>query len=212
MRAPPRSDESGLGLRSRALPALLVLLAVLAGLSPARAAPVTTQAPLPIAQAAPAAARAPGPLSTDGITSRSGYDWPVAGDGGDPAVLRRFDPPPLPWLPGHRGVDLAAEVGAPVRAAGPGTVAFAGMVAGRPVVSIQHPDGLRTTYEPVAPTVQAGDAVERGDEIGRLDGAGSHCESACLHWGVRTGTDDYLDPLVLLGAEVVIRLYPPAQG
>ena len=165
-----------------------------------------------MARAAPVMTRAPDLVSTDSTASRSGYDWPVAGDGGDPTVLRGFDPPPLPWLPGHRGVDLAAELSAPVRAAGPGTVAFAGMVAGRPVVSIQHPDGLRTTYEPVTPTVQAGDAVETGDLIGRLDDAGSHCESACLHWGVRTGTDDYLDPLVLLGAEVVIRLYPPAQG
>lgn len=198
MRAAPRSDEPGVRLGSRALPALLVILAVLAGLAPARAAPVMV--------------RAPGPLTTDITTSRSGYDWPVTGDGDAPAVLRRFDPPPLPWLPGHRGVDLAVEVGAPVRAAGPGTVAFAGMVAGRPVVSIQHPDGLRTTYEPVTPRVRAGDAVERGDLIGRLDDAGSHCESACLHWGVRTGTDDYLDPLVLLGAEVVIRLYPSVQG
>lgn len=127
-------------------------------------------------------------------------------------MLRGFDPPPQPWLAGHRGVDLAAEVGTVVRSAGPGTVAFAGMVAGRPVVSVQHPDGLRTTYEPVTPTVQAGDAVEQGTELGELTDAGSHCPTACLHWGVRTGADAYLDPLLLVGEEVVIRLYPPAPG
>ncbi|WP_235912235.1 murein hydrolase activator EnvC family protein [Ruania zhangjianzhongii] len=223
------------------LSALLLALAVLAGIAPARAAPANTPTPGPLLLA-PAGARGTGsldtgplltgplgtrplstgppatrplstePLPTDISTSQSGYDWPVAGDGGAPAVLRRFDPPPLPWLSGHRGVDLAAEAGATVRAAGPGTVAFAGMVAGRPVVSIQHTDGLRTTYEPVTPTVQAGDAVDRGSMIGQLSDAGSHCESTCLHWGVRTGRDDYLDPLLLLGAEVVIRLYPPTQG
>ena len=152
------------------------------------------------------------PVATETAGTRSGYDWPVPGDGGEPDVLRGFDPPPQPWLPGHRGVDLSAEVGAPVLAAGPGTVAYAGTVAGRPVVSIQHADGLRTTYEPVTPSVQAGDAVETGSILGRLNDTGSHCESACLHWGVRTGTDSYLDPLLLVGAEVVIRLYPPAQG
>ena len=45
-------------------------------------------------------------------------------------VVRRFSPPPHPWLPGHRGVDLAGRPGAVVRAAGAGTVVFAGTVAG----------------------------------------------------------------------------------
>ena len=155
--------------------------------------------------------QATGPHAADVPAPRSTYDWPVGGDRGEADVLRRFDPPPLPWLPGHRGVDLAAEAGAPVRAAGAGTVAFAGMVAGRPVVSIQHTDGLRTTYEPVTPVVQAGDDVERGSVIGQLSDTGSHCAQTCLHWGVRTSADAYLDPLMLLGEEVVIRLYPPAQ-
>jgi murein DD-endopeptidase MepM/ murein hydrolase activator NlpD len=61
----------------------------------------------------------------------------------------------LPFGPGHRGVDLAAVAGAPVLAAGAGTVVFAGTVAGRGVVSVDHSGGLRTTYEPVLPTVTA---------------------------------------------------------
>ena len=150
------------------------------------------------------------PVMAEALAPAGGYDWPVAGD--PPTVLRSFDPPARPWLPGHRGVDLAAAAGAPVRAAGAGTVAFAGPVAGRPVVSIQHSDGLRTTYEPVAPTVQAGDAVETGTVLGHLAEGGLHCATACLHWGVRTGDEAYLDPLVLLGAEVIVRLYPPGQG
>ncbi|WP_022916858.1 M23 family metallopeptidase [Ruania albidiflava] len=137
----------------------------------------------------------------------TGYDWPVAGD--PPQVVQVFDPPPKPWLPGHRGVDLAAVAGARVRAAGPGTVVFAGQVAGRPVVSIQHDGGLRTTYEPVTAQVQAGDAVETGTVLGQLVDTGAHCATACLHWGLRTGTDRYLDPLLLVGQEVRIRLYPP---
>jgi hypothetical protein len=74
-------------------------------------------------------------------------------------MVRRFDPPPRPWLPGHRGVDLAADPGAPVYAAGPGVVRFAGEVAGRGVVSVDHAGGLRTTYEPVTPAVTEGRAA-----------------------------------------------------
>nr|BFE87385.1 hypothetical protein GCM10020093_099860 [Planobispora longispora] len=40
-------------------------------------------------------------------------------------ILRRFSPPPQPWLAGHRGVDLAAAPGAEVRSAGPGRVGHA---------------------------------------------------------------------------------------
>src|SRR5947209_1444726 len=75
----------------------------------------------------------------------TGYRWPLDGR---PAVVRAFAPPPRPWLPGHRGVDLGAAPGTIVRAAGAGTVSFAGRVAGRGVVSVAHPGGLRTTYEP----------------------------------------------------------------
>lgn len=136
------------------------------------------------------------------------YQWPLAGQ---PEVTRRFDPPAQRWLPGHRGVDLAGTPGAVVDAAGPGTVYFAGPVAGRGVVSVAHPDGLRTTYEPVTPVVAAGDRVAAGDPIGVLDSGHAGCPvDTCLHWGLRRG-DDYLDPLALLGLGR-IRLLPRDQA
>ena len=52
-------------------------------------------------------------------------------------MVRPFDPPPQPWLAGHRGVDLAGEPGAAVVSAAAGTVIFAGVVAGRGVVSVR---------------------------------------------------------------------------
>jgi murein DD-endopeptidase MepM/ murein hydrolase activator NlpD len=132
------------------------------------------------------------------------FGWPLAGS---PPVTRAFEPPLDPFGPGHRGVDLAAAPGAPVLAAGAGVVAFAGMVAGRPLVSVDHPGGLRTTYEPVDPTVAAGQAVARGSPIGTLLVGHAGCPAAaCLHWGVRRG-EVYLDPLTLLRA-VRIRLLP----
>src|SRR5690242_21737983 len=83
-----------------------------------------------------------------------------------PAVLRAFDAPSPNWQRGHRGVDLAAVPGQPVYAAGQGTVVFAGDLAGRPVVSIAHPGGLRTSYEPVAAAVQRGQLVAAGSRLG----------------------------------------------
>ncbi|SDD21491.1 M23 family metallopeptidase [Glycomyces harbinensis] len=122
-------------------------------------------------------------------------------------LLTGFDPPPLPWLPGHRGVDLAAAGAQAVLAAGAGTVVFAGDLAGRGVVSIAHPGGLRTTYEPVEPLVATGEAVSAGQTIGTLQPGHVSCpNAACLHLGLKRGPL-YLDPLLLFGAGKV-RLLP----
>ena len=130
--------------------------------------------------------------------------WPVP----DPHVTRRFDPPPHPWLAGHRGVDLAAPPSTPVHSAAAGTILFAGTIAGRGVVSVAHPGGLRTTYEPLTiGSLQVGNVVAAGEQLGMLAAGHAGCPAeACLHWGLRRG-DDYLDPLTLLGAGRV-RLLP----
>jgi murein DD-endopeptidase MepM/ murein hydrolase activator NlpD len=148
---------------------------------------------------------APGdPAYPDDPAGRGGYRWPVAGQ---PVVTRGFSPPPRPWLAGHRGVDIAGTPGEVIRAAGSGVVAFAGEVAGTGVVSVDHPGGLRTTYEPVAALVHAGQPVVAGQPIGTLAGGHPGCPvAACLHWGLRRGAE-YLDPLLLLHAAPV-RLYP----
>ncbi|GAB3298795.1 peptidoglycan DD-metalloendopeptidase family protein [Epidermidibacterium keratini] len=134
------------------------------------------------------------------------WSWPLT----PPQVTRYFDPPAVKWGAGHRGVDLAGGAGQPVSAAGDGTVAFVGMVAGRPVISIDHPSGLRTTYEPVASTLTAGATVSEGQQIGVLDAGHAGCPvAACLHWGVRRG-ETYLNPLILLGL-LEVRLLPLAD-
>ena len=127
-----------------------------------------------------------------------------------PSVTRPFEPPPDPFGAGHRGVDLAGRAGDPVVSAGDGVVAFAGMVAGRPVVSVDHDNGLRTTYEPVESEVGAGQRVRRGAPIGRLAAGHGDCPAdGCLHWGLRRGTT-YLDPMTLLRPPRV-RLLPLAD-
>ncbi|MFC5657624.1 M23 family metallopeptidase [Streptomyces nogalater] len=139
--------------------------------------------------------------------------WPV---GVRPPVLRGWQPPPTVYGPGHRGVDLAAPAGSPVRAVAPGRVLFAGRVAGRGVVSLEvRGTDLRTTYEPVRASVRAGDEVGAGEVVGALE-TGAHCGTTpCVHWGLlRGGT--YLDPLSLLPPWLLnggpSRLLPPQPG
>ncbi|MCZ2812666.1 M23 family metallopeptidase [Modestobacter sp. VKM Ac-2979] len=148
---------------------------------------------LPAASAAPTAApdaSTPAPAPAAGL-----WGWPLPGA---PTVGRPFDAPATPYAAGHRGVDLTGAVDGQVLSAGDGVVAFAGMVAGRPVVSVDHADGLRTTYEPVTAGVAAGQSVARGSPLGVLAAGHAGCPvDACLHWGLRRG-ETYLDPLALL--------------
>lgn len=191
--------------------ALTTVLAM--GTAPALAS--SARAPAPSGAAVLGAASFPGPV---GLAVQAAavptappppppavrYRWPIDGA---PTVTRPFQPPPERWLPGHRGVDLAGTPGMVVRASGAGVVDFAGMVAGRGVVSINHPGGLRTTYEPLTPSVVAGQAVAVGDPIGVLVAGHAGCAGpVCLHWGLRSG-DMYLNPLSLLGIARV-RLLP----
>lgn len=133
--------------------------------------------------------------------------WPLDPE---PEVVRGFEPPPSPYASGHRGADLAGTPGQVVRSALPGTVAFAGSIGGKPVVTVRH-GARRTTYEPVVATVSVGDRVTAGDPVGHLVVTDSHCfPAACLHWGLIVGTGDaevYADPLTLVGAGPV-RLLP----
>ncbi|QGU04902.1 M23 family metallopeptidase [Corynebacterium comes] len=133
------------------------------------------------------------------------YVSPTTGAPAATGVLRAFDKPAHNWLPGHRGVDLALGVGSPVLAAGEGVVVFAGVVAGTPTVSIDHADGIRTTYQPVHARVAGGDEVAGGEVIGLLGYPGDGWPG--LHWGARAGPSDYLNPLSLLAAPT-IRLKP----
>lgn len=180
-------------LRVLAIAAVVGALASTAALAPASPfpAPAPTGLPADLAEAtAPAAG-----------TTADTYDWPVT----PAAVVRPFDDPAEPWLPGHRGVDLAGVVGGTVHAAADGVVAFAGSVAGKPVVSIDHADGIRTTYEPVLAVVVLGQGVSRGEAIGTL--AAGHGTGSDLHWGARRGPRTYVDPTLLVAIEAVIRLW-----
>jgi murein DD-endopeptidase MepM/ murein hydrolase activator NlpD len=160
-----------------------------------------------LATAAPGAGPTPParPQGTGGyVEPAARYGWPLAPA---PTVSRPFQPPSAPYGPGHRGVDLIGTEGQPVLAAGDGAVVYAGPLADRGVVSIDHPDGLRTSYEPVRASVRPGQLVRRGEPVGTLAAGHLGCRAeACLHWGLRRD-GQYLDPLLLV-RRAHVRLLP----
>lgn len=98
----------------------------------------------------------------------------------------------------HRGADLAARPGTPVRSACAGTVAHAGPVAAQGRVVTVRCGPRRVTYLPLARvSVRAGAAIPAGAEIGTV--AGGH---GGLHLGVRRAADRYAyeDPLALIAS------------
>lgn len=160
------------------------------------------------------------PLALTLAVAASPMSATAPGDTGDrfiwplhprPAVTRNFEKPQERWNRGHRGVDLAGVSDQRVVAAGPGIVVYAGSLAGRPLVSIEHDGGLRTTYEPVKPLVKPGQRVTGGSSIGTLLPGHPGCSAtACLHWGALRGAAsraNYLDPIALL-AFTPLRLKP----
>ncbi|MCZ2261728.1 M23 family metallopeptidase [Isoptericola sp. QY 916] len=155
----------------------------------------------------PAGAAAPPGGPEGSRPAVEGWTRPVPGD-----VAHPFDPPAEEWGAGHRGADLAAGVGEEVRSPGAGVVSFAGQVAGKPVVVVEHPGGLRSTFEPVTAVARRGDAVAAGGVVGTLAAVPGHCAPAgCLHWGVLRG-ELYLDPLALLGEAPPVVLLPGAPA
>lgn len=117
-------------------------------------------------------------------------------------VTRPFEPPPHPYGPGHRGVDLAAGPGDAVRAPVAGEVLFAGRVAGQTWVTLRHGSRLVTTYGDLAAlAVTPGQRVGAGDRLGVVPATADH-----VHWGARLD-GAYIDPLTLL-----VRWLPALAG
>jgi hypothetical protein len=134
--------------------------------------------------------------------ANAAWTWPVSGE-----VITPYRNGSDPYATGqHRGIDIAAPVGAAVRAAAGGDVRFAGTAGSSGVtISIRTAGGYDTSYLHLsALEVRAGAHVSAGDRIGAVGTTGSagtrSATAPHLHFGVRdAGTrHSYHDPLAFL--------------
>jgi len=110
-------------------------------------------------------------------------EWSPPVDG---PVVRGYEPPARPYGPRHLGIDFGVSPGTPVRAAGDGVVAFAGLVGRSRSVAVEHPVGRRTTYAYLRTVVvRPGAPVQRGDVLGFSGGTGPGHRNDVVHFGYR---------------------------
>ncbi|WP_311453030.1 M23 family metallopeptidase [uncultured Rothia sp.] len=177
---------------------------------------------------APVLSSASVPSTVELTASRLRYRSPTAEF--RPRVVHPFEKPAQRWSAGHRGVDLAVpENDRRVYAPAPGKVVFSGTVVNRKVLVIAHPDGRRSTFEPMDEALPVGTTVAAGEVIGTVAvtaGGTSErpyrrCTTVCLYWGVRQGgargdgsgkDAEYINPMSLLGSKEPSILLPVPGG
>lgn len=188
----------------------------------------TLSAPVP--SSAPVLSSASVPSTVELTASRLRYRSPTAES--RPRVVHPFEKPAQRWSAGHRGVDLAVpENDRHVYAPAPGKVVFSGTVVNRKVLVLAHPDGRRSTFEPMDEALPVGTTVAAGEVIGTVatpDSVGGNgerpyrrCTTACLYWSVRQGgargdgsgkDAGYINPMSLLGSKEPSILLPVPGG
>ena len=181
-----------------------------------------------VSGSAPVLSSASVPSTVELTASRLRYRSPTAES--RPRVVHPFEKPAQRWNAGHRGVDLAVpENDRRVYAPAPGKVVFSGTVVNRKVLVIAHPDGRRSTFEPMDEALPVGTTVAAGEVIGTVAvtaGGTSErpyrrCTTVCLYWGVRQGgargdgsgkDAEYINPMSLLGSKEPSILLPVPGG
>ena len=166
-------------------------------------APRATATPRPTPKPTPTPAPTPQPTPEATAQPTSAYSWPVSG-----TVISSFSVEALSynetmgdWRT-HCGVDIAAEAGLKVLAAGEGQVeeVYSDPMMGT-TVTVQQPDGITAVYSNLAEevAVSVGDAVETGAVLGTVGGTAiaesgmeSHLHLELLAEGNHVDPLDYL--------------------
>jgi murein DD-endopeptidase MepM/ murein hydrolase activator NlpD len=150
-------------------------------------APAASGAPTPLGPPSTATAPPPGPTPH--------FQWPLRGK-----IIT-----PYGTTNGQKsdGIDIAADNGAPVKAADEGSVVYAG--DGVPhlgnLLLIEHSAGYITAYgNNEALLVKKGDKIAKGQTVARA-GATGGASSPRLHFEVRRGGSKTIDPMTVLPAQ-----------
>jgi murein DD-endopeptidase MepM/ murein hydrolase activator NlpD len=111
---------------------------------------------------------------------------------------RRFHPIFKNWRD-HRGVDLGAPAGTPIKATSDGTVTFVGTQRGYGnIIVVKHRNDISTAYAHLsafATGLKAGSKVEQSQIIGKVGATGA-ATSAHLHYEIRVGNVAH-DPMTI---------------
>jgi murein DD-endopeptidase MepM/ murein hydrolase activator NlpD len=174
------------------------------GLPPLQGAPAPVQSSEPTPLPAPAQTQtaqiepppppkpAPSGDPLPALKPNSPFIWPVDGK-----VISKFGPAKDNLR--NDGINIAAPVGAPVKASAAGVVAYAGneLRGFGNMVLLRHADGWVTAYAHGSSLlVKKGDKVKQGQTIARV-GSSGNVDSAQLHFELRQGTKA-VDPLKVL--------------
>jgi murein DD-endopeptidase MepM/ murein hydrolase activator NlpD len=179
------------------------------GLPPLQAAPQPVQAPVQLSNPAPTPIDPPAPVQSaqleppppakapsgdplPTLKPDSPFVWPVDGK-----IVSKFGPAKDNLR--NDGINIAAPVGAPVKASAGGVVAYAGneLRGFGNMVLLRHEDGWVTAYAHNSSLlVQKGDKVAQGQTIARV-GSSGNVDTPQLHFELRRGTKA-VDPLKVL--------------
>lgn len=126
-------------------------------------------------------------------------------------VINQYEGPLSQYGRGHRGIDLAVEIGTEVIAPATGMISFSGEVGYRNTLTIKFGSSMSASIEPVCSDLPEGTYVSLGEPIGEVclpdQNYQWHCDFPCLHFGTRTESG-YFSPLALIGGLPSSRLVP----
>jgi hypothetical protein len=139
------------------------------------------------------------------------WPWPLLGE-----VLTPYKNGSDRYAAGqHRGLDIAAPAGTPVRAIVDGRVSFAGTLPdGGVTVTVRTGGYLVSSLHLASRSVARGDSVVAGQTVGVVGTTGKRSAAQPhLHLSVRRASDRaYLDPMSLLGPQQVAKSAPAKQS
>lgn len=140
-----------------------------------RPSPAATPAPTPSARPTPAPTSTPKPTTVPG--SVSGWQWPAQG----PLIARFQSNGSL-----NKGIDIAGQLGQPVKAAANGVVVYAGrgLLGYGDMIIIKHDETYLSAYAHNSRLlVKEGDQVKAGQSVAEMGNTGT--DRVKLHFEIR---------------------------